>query len=157
MRLSWQTLRVDCASKRTTLNCFWLLRRGCEERDRSYRESGELLCASGAHQTHEDQQRTDAHPDAVGLVNSKLRTVQIHTALSQTNFFFKCVVVKKKDIVKVVLHKNSQWWRKTCWCISLRRRLCGHSPYFWQNDKPPVSLTFFLPSLSVSSPFPSLQ
>lgn len=39
----------------------------------SYRESGELLSASSAQQTEEDQQRTEAHP-----VNklSKLRTVQ---------------------------------------------------------------------------------
>lgn len=36
----------------------------CELSGSSYRESGELLSASTAQQTEEEQQRTEAHPDA---------------------------------------------------------------------------------------------
>ena len=45
----------------------------------------------------------------------------------------------------LVYFTSSPWFR-------LPNRLCRHSPYFWQCDKPPRVPDLF-PSLSVSSPF----
>lgn len=42
----------------------------------SYRDCGELLSASIAQQTEEEQQRVDAHPVPAWQYVSKLRTVQ---------------------------------------------------------------------------------
>lgn len=83
---------------------------------------------------------------------------KIHSALlvlhQSTNSVFgrrrKCLKIQSSPSEKIwVLEKrvlvyfsSSPWFR-------LPNRLCRHSPYFWQCDKPPVSLTFSPPSVSL--------
>lgn len=75
-------------------------------RGSSYRESGELLSASGAQQTEEDQQWADAHPVAAWQgVAPNLRTLRLSHAFflstqKRTPLFleyFECVSLKIRN------------------------------------------------------------
>lgn len=93
---------------------------------------------------------------------SKLRTVQISLLVAWTSPEHKIYLVEKWKMFEkihsspcaklpvverglLVYFTSSPWFR-------LPNRLCRHSPYFWQCDKPPRVPDLF-PSLSVSSPF----
>lgn len=92
---------------------------------------------------------------------SKLRTVQNSLCVAwalpkHTNYLWrksKCLKIHNSPCTKMsavergllVYFTSSPWF-------CLPNRLCRHSPYFWQCDKPPRVPDLF-PSLGVSSPF----
>lgn len=121
----------------------------------------ENFCARPAHSR---QRKTSSGRTRIltqrGNKLSKLRTVQNSPETAWTTPEHKNCLCEKSKCLKIhgspcekknvsggeggllVYFTSSPW-------IRLPNRLCRHSPYFWQCDKPPVSLTFSPPSVSL--------
>lgn len=88
----------------------------------TYRESRELLSASSAKQTEEEQQRADAHPVAVinspNYARTKIHYVSLVALANHKNDLWKKAIMYKFH--SSPCRKMSELERG-CWFISLRR------------------------------------
>lgn len=122
----------------------------------SYRESGELLSASGAQQTEEDQQWADAHPVAAwqgvapNYARSKMYSSAFLRLFTQSDFFGGV----SQDIP--CAQKIREHWSRGCRFISIRlfgfvcHTVCEDTLFIsGRVINALVSLTFSPPSVSL--------